>query len=302
MVRLLLRLLLRLLVRLLTIFVLCLPAFSAQAADELVAIPALKARVTDLTATLPASQISELETQLAAFEAKKGSQIVVLILPTTQPETIEQFGIRLLDAWKIGRKKIDDGAILIIAKDDRRLRIEVGYGLEGALNDATAKRIISETITPKFKAGDLPGGITAGVEAIIAVVDGEPLPEVPEAKPAGGDALGGLGNLGENTLLIGIVFAALGGAILRHFLGNLLGSGVVGGLSAGLGWMLTGSVLGALAGAGIGFVVALIGLDLLLSGLLNSGRSGGGGSGGGFGGGFGGGGGSGGGGGASGSW
>ena len=288
--------------RLLAIFALCLHALGALAAGELIAIPVLKARVTDLTATLPASQIAELEAQLAAFEAKKGSQIVVLILPTTQPETIEQFGIRLLDTWKIGRKNIDDGAILIVAKDDRRLRIEVGYGLEGALNDATAKRIISETIAPKFKAGDLPGGITAGVTAIVAVVDGEPLPDAPVAKPAGGDALGGLGNFGENALIIGLACAALGGAILRHFLGNLLGSGVVGGLSAGLGWMLTGSVLGALAGAGIGFVVALIGLDLLLSGLLNSGRSGGGGSGGGFGGGFGGGGGSGGGGGASGSW
>lgn len=297
------RMMLRLLVRLLAIFILCLPAFGALAAGELIAIPALKARVTDLTATLPAGQTAELEAQLAAFEAKKGSQIVVLVLPTTQPETIEQFGIRLLDAWKIGRKSIDDGAILIVAKDDRRLRIEVGYGLEGALNDATAKRIISETITPKFKAGDLPGGIAAGVAAIIAVVDGEPLPDAPMAKPTGGDALGGFANLDETSLLIGLAFAALGGAILRHFLGNLLGSGVVGGLSAGLGWMLTGSVLGALAGAGIGFVVALIGLDLLLSGLFNSGRSGGGGSGGGFGGGgFGGGGGSGGGGGASGSW
>ena len=285
--------------RLLAIFALCCYVLWAQAAGEQVAIPALKARVTDLTATLPSGQIAELEARLGAFEAKKGSQIVVLILPTTQPETIEQFGIRLLDAWKIGRKSIDDGVILIVAKEDRRLRIEVGYGLEGALNDATAKRIIDESITPKFKAGDFPGGIAAGVEAIVGVVDGEPLPDAPKTPTAGNAPIADFANIGENTLLIGLAFAALGGAILRHFLGNLLGSGVVGGVTAGLGWLFTGSVLGALAGAGIGFVVALFGLDLLLSGLFNSGRSGGGGSGGG---GFSGGGGSGGGGGASGSW
>jgi len=116
-------------------------------ADGLVAIPTLSARVTDLTGTLGAGQKVALEQKLAAFEARKGAQVVVLVLPSTQPETIEQFGIRLLDTWKIGRKGVDDGVILIVAKDDRRLRIEVGYGLEGRLNDATAKRIISETIS-----------------------------------------------------------------------------------------------------------------------------------------------------------
>jgi tRNA(Leu) C34 or U34 (ribose-2'-O)-methylase TrmL len=115
----------------------------------LVAIPPLTARVTDLTSTLNGEQKAMLEQQLADLEARKGAQLVVLILPSTQPETIEQFGIRLFEAWKVGRKGVDDGVMLIVAKDDRRLRIEVGYGLEGALNDATAKRIISETITPQ---------------------------------------------------------------------------------------------------------------------------------------------------------
>lgn len=285
--------------RLLALLALCLPALLAVAAAEPVPIPALTARVTDLTASLSAAQAGELEARLAAFEAKKGSQVVVLVLPTTQPEPIEQFGIRLLDAWKIGRKGIDDGAILIVAKDDRRLRIEVGYGLEGVLNDATAKRIIDETITPKFKAGDLPGGITAGVDAILAVVDREELPAA--AARAGSAASGsgrfGINSFGENTWLVGLGIIAVGGAIIRYFLGNLLGSGVVGGVTAGLGWLLTGSILGALAGAAIGFFVALLGLDLLLSGLASGGRGGSSG-----GGGFGGGGGSGGGGGASGSW
>ena len=285
--------------RLLAVLALCLHALLGVAADQPLPIPALTARVVDLTATLPAALVGELEAKLAAFEARKGSQVVVLVLPSTQPEAIEQFGIRLLEAWKIGRKGIDDGAILIVAKDDRRLRIEVGYGLEGVLNDATAKRIVAEIITPKFKAGDLPGGIVAGVDAILAVVDRENLPaaEVPadHAMPRGGRY--GFDRLGENTLLIGLGIIAIGGAIVRYFLGNLLGSGVVGGVTGGIGWLFTGSLVGALIGAALGFFVALLGLDLLLSGLAGGGRGGRSG-----GGGFRGGGGLGGGGGASGSW
>lgn len=282
--------------RLLVLIALCLHVLLASAAGDLVAIPPLKARVTDLTATLPAAQRGELESKLAAFEAKKGSQVVVLLLPSTEPESIEQFGIRLFDTWKVGRKGIDDGVILIVAKEDRRLRIEVGYGLEGALNDATAKRIIDETITPKFKAGDLPGGITAGVDAILAVVDGEQLPPPQAGARSATNGLGAFGELNESTLIVILGIAAVIGAALRHFLGNLLGAGVVSGLTAGLGWFLTGSLAGVLIAAIVGFFVALFGLDLLLSGVLSGGRGGGGN------GGFGGGGGMGGGGGASGRW
>lgn len=281
--------------RLLAIFALCLQALLATAAGELVPIPPLQARVTDLTASLPAAQLAELESRLAAFEVKTGSQVVVLMLPTTEPEAIEQFGIRLLDAWKIGRKGIDDGAILIVAKEDRRLRIEVGYGLEGVLNDATAKRIIDEIITPKFKAGDFPGGIAAGVDAILTVAAREELPPAGAKPGATGKGLGlaAFSQFGENALFLILGIVALAGAALRYFLGNLLGAGVVGGLTAGLGWLITGSLLGILAGAVIGFFGALFGLDLLLSGLLRGGGRGGG---------FGGGGGMGGGGGASGRW
>ena len=144
-----------------------------------VAVPPLRARVTDLTATLSAQQRAELEQTLAAFEAKKGSQLAVLIVPTTQPETVEQFAVRVEERWKLGRKGVDDGVLLLIAKEDRKLRIEVGYGLEGVLNDATAKRIIAEEIVPRFKQNDFAGGITAGVARIIRVVDGEPLPPPP---------------------------------------------------------------------------------------------------------------------------
>jgi uncharacterized protein len=141
-----------------------------------ISVPVLKTRVTDLTGTLSAEQKGSLEQRLAAFEAKKGSQIAVLMLPTTRPEEIEQFSIRVAEAWKIGRKGTNDGVILLVAKDDRRLRIEVGYGLEGAIPDATAKRVISETITPRFKAGDFYGGVSAGVDRLIRLVDGEKLP------------------------------------------------------------------------------------------------------------------------------
>ena len=148
----------------------------AVAAFADVAVPPLTGRVVDQTGTLSSGDIATLTQTLRNFEARKGSQIAVLIVPTTAPETIEQYSIRVADAWKIGRKKVDDGAILVVAKDDRKLRIEVGYGLEGALTDVTAKRIIDEIITPKFRNNDFAGGISAGVDQIIRVVDGEPLP------------------------------------------------------------------------------------------------------------------------------
>lgn len=152
----------------------------ATSAYAEVAVHELKQRVTDLTATLNAAQIQTLEAKLADFESKKGSQIGVLIVPSTQPETIEQYSIRVVEKWKLGRKGVDDGVLLLVAKNDRKLRIEVGRGLEGALNDATAKRIIAEVITPAFKQGDFAGGINAGTDSIIKVVNGEVLSPVPK--------------------------------------------------------------------------------------------------------------------------
>src|SRR6202043_1557719 len=141
-----------------------------------VAVPPLSGRVVDQTGTLSSDTIASLTQTLKGLELRRGSQVAVLIVPTTGPETIEQYSIRVAEAWKIGRKKIDDGALLVVAKNDRKLRIEVGYGLEGALNDVTAKRIIDEVITPKFRSGDFAGGISAGVDRIVGVIDGEPLP------------------------------------------------------------------------------------------------------------------------------
>ena len=272
---------------------------------KLLEIPSLKARVTDLTGSLTPPDIEALEYRLKGFEERKGAQLVVLILPTTQPETIEQFGIRLFDTWKVGRKGVDDGVMLIVAKDDRTLRIEVGYGLEGALSDATAKRIIEELIVPRFKEGDVPGGVQAGVQAIIKVVDGEALPANTQAPFAGG-------YLQDVTLPdeLGFVFLAaviLGGPTLRLILGSLLGSAIVAVVCGTAGWLFLGGWMGFASGAVMG---------LLLSFLLRGGRRSSGGSGilgnilggilslifGGGGGGFGGRGGSGGGGGASGRW
>ena len=270
---------------------------AAPGADSsgLVAIPSLTARVTDLTATLSGDQKAVLEQQLADLEVRKGAQLVVLILPTTQPEAIEQFSIRLFDAWKVGRKGVDDGVMLIVAKDDRRLRIEVGYGLEGALNDATAKRIISETITPFFKNGDFPGGINAGVTAIVKIIDGEQLPEL--SGVAGSGAKMNITDMPEGLLIGVLVAVVLGGTVLRHLLGNLVGCGLVGCLTGGLGWLFVGGMSGIIGGALLGIFLAIFGLDIVLSGIFSGGGRGGSG-----GGGFSGGGGSGGGGGASGSW
>src|SRR5882757_3444340 len=188
----------------------------AVAASADVAVPPLSGRVVDQTGTLSSGDIASLTQTLRSLEARKGSQIAVLIVPTTQPESIEQFSIRVAEAWKIGRKKIDDGALLVIAKNDRHLRIEVGYGLEGALTDVTSKRIIDEDITPKFKSGDFAGGISAGVDRIIRVVDGEPLPS-PE--PPHWQAPARLSDIDPLNpfVIFGVVIT---GAILRTMLGR----------------------------------------------------------------------------------
>ena len=253
-----------------------------------VAVPDLSRRVTDLTATLSAGQITALENRLAAFEAQKGSQIAVLIVPTTQPEDIAQFGIRVAEQWKIGREKIDDGLILIVARDDRKLRIEVGYGLEGVVPDAVAKRVIAETITPYFKAGDFYGGIEAGTQQLIKLIEGEPLPP-PSASSNGGDEGEGL-----------FVFLIIGGLVAGWLLSTLMNRPVAGGVAA-LGSGAVGAML-------LGFTPLLLLIAVFVfAGVASGFRHGGGwssGGGGGFGGGgsWGGGGGGFGGGGASGSW
>lgn len=264
-------------------------------AQALQPVPALSARVVDQTATLSADQRQRLASKLAAFEAGKGAQIAVLIVASVAPETIEQYALRVVESWKLGRKGVDDGALLLVAKQDRKLRIEVGYGLEGALNDANAKRIISETIAPRFKDGDFYGGIDSGVDAMIKVASGEPLPPPKAAASDPGVDL-------ETLVFIGFILVFVVGGILRAMLGRLLAAGVIGTVAAIIASLLVSSLLlGVLAGL-VAFVVSLFaGVGGIGSiGGLGGGR--GGWSSGGSSGGFSGGGGSFGGGGASGSW
>ncbi|MEK6662523.1 MAG: YgcG family protein [Pseudomonadota bacterium] len=256
--------------------------------QEQVAVPPRAARVTDLTQTLSTPQQQALEQKLAALEAQKGSQIAVLIVPTTKPEEIEQYSIRVAEAWKLGRKGIDDGVILLVAKDDRTLRIDVGYGLEGAIPDIAAKRIIEEVITPRFRTGDFYGGIDQGVDRLIGLINGEALPPPKPSSWIGANSF-------ENIFPLALFLIFVVGGVLRAIFGRLLGASIAS-VVAGIGaWMLIGSLVSALIAGALAFFFILSGI----SGIGHGGGRGGGGLGGG---GFSGGGGGFGGGGASGRW
>ncbi len=241
-----------------------------------VPVPPLTGRVIDLTGTLSMEQKASLEQILTQFEVRKGSQLAVLMLASTAGEAIEPYALRVAEQWKLGRKKVDDGAILVVAKDDRALRIEVGYGLEGALNDATSKRIISETILPRFKQQDFYGGISAGVGQIMRVIDGEPLP-APGGKPTEG-----IGDVRQYAPIL-FVLAIVAGGVLRSALGKVPGAVVTGGAVATVAWFIAGALSIALVAGVIALFVTLLG------GMGGRGLGGyyGGGGRGGFGGGFG---------------
>ncbi|MDE2585586.1 MAG: YgcG family protein [Betaproteobacteria bacterium] len=268
------------------LFTLALCGLLSPAAWAQVPVPPLKARVTDLTGTLDSSRRNALESRLADFERQKGAQIAVLLVPSVRPESIEQYGIRVAEAWKLGRKGVDDGLILLVAKNDREVRIEVGYGLEGTVPDAVAKRIIEEDIVPRFRSGDMVGGIDAGVGRLMAVVSGEPLP------PPAPRASAGSGAAGEQLFPL-LLIAVVVGAMLRAVLGRLMAAGASGGVAALAAGFMGASLLG-IAGVGIGvFLFVLLGNSGGLGGLAGPGGRGGGwssgggfsGSGGGFGGG-----------------
>jgi uncharacterized protein len=219
--------------------------------QALVAVPKFESLVTDLTGTLTAGQRAALDQKLTAVEARKGSQLALLMVPTTQPEDIAQYSIRVVEAWKVGRKSTDDGVLLLVAKDDRKVRIEVGTGLEGALTDIASNRIIEDTIRPLFRQGNYFGGINAGFDLIIKVIDGEPLPAPDEHWQRRRSS--GLLQLAP-LLLIGVVF---GSSVLRAMLGRGLGSLATAGLAGFLVWVAT-QVLGfALLGGFFALLVSL---------------------------------------------
>ncbi len=261
------------------------------AAADALPVPPLTGAVVDRTGALSAQDLSSIDAGLRAFAQRRGSQIAVLLVGTTRPESIEQYSLRVAESWKIGRAKVDDGVILVVATEDRTLRLEVGYGLEGAIPDAIAKRVISETIAPRFRSGDFAGGIREGSAALMKLIEGEQLPA-----PAFGHT--GASSSGIEDLFIPLIIAAGVGSVLMSVFGKLPGAAMAG---AGFGvaaWWILGSLLAGLVGALVGFLFALFG-----GGSAGRHFSGGGGWGGGSsGGGFGGGGGGFGGGGASGRW
>jgi uncharacterized protein len=246
----------------------------------LVEVPQFTARVIDLTHTLSISEQANLETKLQLFEEKKGSQIAVLLVPTTQPEAIEQYAIRVVDDWKVGRKHVDDGILVLVAKDDRKMRIEVGYGLEGAVPDLYAKRIISETMTPYFKQGDFAGGIDAAINQLIGLVEGEPLP-APSKQSVSGAQIEGLLPL----LLFG---GMISGMFLRSIFGTFLGSALNGGLIGSVVFFIGLSLLGASVLGVVAFFITMMMGGRAINGYSGrgGGYSSGGSSSGGFGGGF----------------
>ncbi len=224
----------------------------AGIAAALVAIPPLKSRVTDLTGTLNAQQRGALEQTLAEFEARKGAQIAVLIVPTTQPETVDQYAVRVEESWKLGRKGVDDSVLFLISKEDRQLRLEVGYGLEGALPDAAAKRIIEEDITPRFKQGDFYGGIRAGVDRMMRTIEGEPLPPPRRSQPQlDGDYL--------HWAFFALLALLALRTILNAIFGRAVGAGLSGGIAGFVAWLVVGSLAAALIVGVVAFVFGLIG-------------------------------------------
>ena len=297
----------------LALLVACAAAFAQPSTWEptsegLAPIPALRARVTDETATLSAADRQALEAKLGDWEQRSGNQLVVLLVPSTKPEPIEAYSIRVAEAWKIGRKGQDNGALFIVAKEDRKMRIEVGYGLEGVLTDATSRRIIAEDVAPLFRQNRFAAGINAGVDRIIAVVgSGEPL-----QPPRASSAQHGSGFDFQTLLVLVLVGVPILGSILRRVFGRLLGSTLGGGVVGAGAWLLVGSLAIAIGAGVIAFLIMLLvsvgsggigrrGGMWIPTGGWGGGGFGGGGFGGG-GGGFSGGGGSFGGGGASGGW
>ena len=301
--------------RFLAFFVAALLGIAAAAhAQDVLPVPPLSGRVIDTTGTLTSAQVQALTAKLEAIETTRGAQVVVLIVPTTQPEDIAAYGQRVADSWKVGRRDVGDGVVIVVAKSDRRINIEVAKTLEGAIPDVLAGRIINEQIKPAFKANDYAAGLNAAVDQLGKLIAGEALPA--PTKDVGKGSGKGRGSSGfdlQDLALFLFVGVPIVGAVLTRIFGRKVGAVLTGGAVGGIGWFLTTSLLVA-GGAGLValFLVGVMGIGGLggsrLGGLGGlGGRSGGpiiwGGGGGGGGGGFSsGGGGDFGGGGASGSW
>jgi uncharacterized protein len=229
-------------------------ALAAVAALAATPVPKLQAHVTDLAGTLTAAQRDALEGKLAAFEAQRGSQVAVLVVPSIGDETIEEFAGRVTDEWKLGRKGVDDGALLVVAMKERRMRIHTGRGVQGTLTDALSKRIVSDVITPRFRNGDFAGGIDAGADAIMKAIEGESLPAPAPAPRGKVDTVSDLGNFAIFALfLVPIV-----GGVTRQMFGRFLGAGVTSGIAAAVVWFLVGGLVLTVIAAFIAFIFTLL--------------------------------------------
>ncbi len=259
------------------------PALLAFAAPgDPVAVPRLSARVVDQTGTLSTQQRDALEAKLRAFEQARGSQVAILLVPTLGGEPIEDFSTRVTDAWKLGRKDVDDGVLFVIAKQDHKMRIQSGRGVQGTLTDALSRRIIDEIVAPRFRGGDFAGGIDAGTDAILKAVAGEELPLPAARKPAHGSS-----GFGSFTDFIWVAFfvVPVAGVILRSVLGRFLGAGATSGVTGLAAWLIFGSLAFGIVAALLAFVFTLLAGNVAARGGRPGGWGGGGFTGGGFGGG-----------------
>lgn len=238
-------------------------------AQQVLPVPALSGRVIDQTGTLSAAQAAALDAKLAAFEAQAGPQIVVLLVATTQPEDIAAYAQRVADNWKIGRREVGDGLLLVVAKNDRRMRIEVAKALEGAVPDLAARQIIDQQIRPAFRADDYAGGLNRAVDALMARIRGEGLP-APDARP-------GVGGNGPDLEQLGLFFfvgVPIVGSVLTGIFGRRLGSLLTAGAAGALAWWITATLWLAVA-AGIGALL-IVGLFGIGSAMRRAGRGSGG--------------------------
>ncbi len=248
----------------------CVVTTARAAEGDLLAVPKLDARVTDVAAVLSAADKARITERIRAFEQKKGGQIAVLVVDSTAPEAIFDYALRVGEAWKLGRRGVDDGVLFVIAKGDRKMQILTGPGVQGVLTDAVSKRIIAEIVAPRFREAKFGDGIYDGVDKIAAVIDGEALPPPPKKKQASQSSGG------ENFFLLAIFAVLFVAPLLRTILGRFLGATATGGVIGAASWWILGGMLLPIAVGAIAFIVALV------SGMMNFSRGGGGWGGGGW--------------------
>ncbi|MEO7403171.1 MAG: TPM domain-containing protein, partial [Burkholderiales bacterium] len=227
-------------------------------AQDFQPLPDVSSPVTDTTGTLSQSQIATLTEKLRAFEKRKGSQIAVVVVPTTEPETIDQYSIRLAEKVKIGRAKVDDGLIIVISMKDRKTRIEVGYGLEGAIPDSVASQVRRQVMNPAFREGRYFDGLNAGADAFIKIIDGEPLPAPAPDRGVSHQGASGDGVDYQSLLVMGIILVFVVGGILRAIFGRFLGSAMVGGVAGGGAFLLSGLMPIGIVGGIVAFVFSIV--------------------------------------------